>query len=540
MTRRPLVSISLMVAITAAGMGWVFATGAGPLLGLDLKGGVSVVLSPRGEFREDTLDKAIEIIRKRVDGLGVAEPEITRQGDTVLVQLPGIKDRERALDIVGRTAELQFRPVLQFVPEEPEEPGSTTTTTSTSTTSESPTSTAATSTTGTSTTGASTTASSTTVTTGATTTTTSTATSTTTSTTTPPRELELTPPEQDRPDRVVVLPYRQGGVTVGRYQLGPVALGGDALAGANSELQGVEWVVRVRFKGGRRGIDAFNEVARKCKERDPTCPSGQVAIVLDHEVVSAPAIQPDSPGFQPFSADGVFISGGGDGFEQKEADDLALVLRFGALPVELEPQQTQIVSATLGSDALRAGVAAGLIGLGLAAVYMVVYYRLLGLVAVSSLAISGGLLWVIISWLGETRGLALTIAGVTGLVVSIGVSLDSNIVYYEHLYEDVQAGRTVRSAAERSFRRAFRTIVRADLVSLIGAGLLYWLSVGPVRGFALYLGLATLLDLVASRFFMYPAVVLLARGSLVGRRPGLILRAARRHPDDGVAGEVVG
>ena len=145
--------------------------------------------------------------------------------------------------------------------------------------------------------------------------------------------------------------------------------------------------------------------------------------------------------------------------------------------------------------------------------YLLVYYRLLGLVAIASLGLSGAMLWTIIAWLGESQGLALTLAGVTGLIVAIGVSVDSNVVYFEHLREDVRSGRTLRSAVDRAFPVAFSTIVKADLASLIAAAVLYFLTVGQVRGFALYLGLATILDLVATYFFMGPIIGIISRHS---------------------------
>ena len=142
---------------------------------------------------------------------------------------------------------------------------------------------------------------------------------------------------------------------------------------------------------------------------------------------------------------------------------------------------------------------------------MTAYYRLAGLVSMLGLAVSGALLWSTISFLGETSGLALTLAGATGIIVSIGVQVDSNVVYYERLKEEMRRGRSLRVSADAGFQHAFSTIVKADVASLIGAGLLYWLTVGPVRGFALFLGLATILDLVVSYFFMRPALVMLAR-----------------------------
>ena len=164
------------------------------------------------------------------------------------------------------------------------------------------------------------------------------------------------------------------------------------------------------------------------------------------------------------------------------------------------------MSATLGQDALRAGLVSGIVGLVLVAAYMIFFYRLLGPLAIVKLAIEGALLWSVIAYLGTSSGLALTLAGITGIIVSIGVSVDSNVVYYEHIKEDVLNGKTLRTATDKSFVTAFSTIVKADVASLIAAGLLWWLTVGPVRGFAFYLGLSTLLDLSTSWSYMRPVV----------------------------------
>jgi preprotein translocase subunit SecD len=236
--------------------------------------------------------------------------------------------------------------------------------------------------------------------------------------------------------------------------------------------------------------------------------------VLDGEVISAPSISQPS-----YEADSIQISGD---FSEGEAKDLATVLDYGALPVVLEPQAVQTVSATVGEDALRAGLIAGALGLALASLYMIVLYRLLGVVAIGSLVVTAGILYAVVAWMSANLGSALTLAGVTGLIVSIGVALDSNIVYFEHLKEDVRNGRTVRSAVDRSFQGSFRTIVAADLVSIIGAGILYLMTVGAVRGFALYLGLATLLDLLVAWFFMRPAAALLGRWKRTTTNPGLL------------------
>src|SRR5207249_3273118 len=138
------------------------------------------------------------------------------------------------------------------------------------------------------------------------------------------------------------------------------------------------------------------------------------------------------------------------------------------------------VSPSLGKDQLHAGIAAGLIGLTLVAVYMLFYYRVLGLVVILGLAVSGGMIYSLVSYLGKSAGLTLTLAGVTGLIVSVGVTVDSYVVYFERLKDEVRSGRTVRSSVDRGFVRSFRTIIAADLVSLLGAGALYFLAIGSV------------------------------------------------------------
>jgi preprotein translocase subunit SecD len=178
------------------------------------------------------------------------------------------------------------------------------------------------------------------------------------------------------------------------------------------------------------------------------------------------------------------------------------------------------VSATLGKGALKAGLIAGAVGLGLVAMFLIAYYRILGLVTLAALATSGMLLWTIIGFLGAHVGLTLTLSGIVGIVVSIGVSLDSSVVYYENLKEDVRNGKSMRTAVDRSYSNAFGTIVKADVSSLIGAVVLYWLSIGPVKGFALYLGLSTVLDLFTSYFITRPAVALLGKSKL-GTRTSL-------------------
>jgi preprotein translocase subunit SecD len=477
--RSNLASLLGIVAVAAGLLLYTFVSGNRPLLGLDLQGGVSVVLQPAQDVPSDTIDQSIAIIRNRVDALGVAEPDIIRQGDSVVVSLPGVKEQKRALEIVGQTAELRFRPVQQVLPPRLEDDAAEATTT-TAPPAE-PTTTVAAA-------GATTTAP------GATTTTTT----STTTTTIPPSsrakcEISLEDREADVADQPVELPEcDDDGREVARYQLGPTAMTGKALRTARATFNN-QWLVDVEFTG--EGGRQFDQLAASIVNQ-------QLAIVLDSEVISAPVIQQAQ-----FNGEAQ-ITGN---FSEQEARDLALVLRFGALPVQLEPQTVQTVSASLGQDSLRAGVGAGLVGLALVALYMIVYYRALGVVVWLGVAVSAALLWSIISYLGDTAGLALTLAGATGIIVSIGVTVDSYVVYFERLKDEVRSGRTIRASVDRGFRRAYRTILAADTVSFIGAALLYFLTVGPVRGFAFFLGLSTLLDVIVAWFFTRPLVAILGR-----------------------------
>jgi preprotein translocase subunit SecD len=518
MRRKKLAPLIFIVLLAAVSLGAVLISGTSPQLGLDLQGGVSVVLEPTESASDDALEQTIEIIRSRVDALGVAEPDIQQQGSAVVVQLPGVKNQQRALEVVGATAELRFRPVLQDLGQYDALVAGTTSTTAAD---GATTTTAAGDTTTTTAAGDTTTTTApvtgqnagqaatpfqdggtttTTVPADGTTTTTAADGSTTTTLAGEPAEFELTPRAEDLPEATVILAEEDDDnqpTTV--YQLGPSQATGRVVKTANARLDpNGAWTVNLEMRGGESGIDQFNAIAAQCSPPSDTCPTGQLAIVLDSVVQSAPVIRNDS-----FDADAITISGD---FTESEAKDLALVLRYGSLPVTLEPQTVQTVSATLGEDSLRAGMVAGFLGLALVCLYMIFYYRALGIVVVLGLCVWGALLYSIISYLG----VALSLAGVTGIVVSIGVTVDSYVVYFERLKDELRAGRTLRSSTERAFSRAFRTILAADISSFIGAFLLFTLTVGPVRGFAFFLGLSTILDVVVAWFFTRPMVGLLA------------------------------
>ncbi len=543
--------------LAMAALCYTLLAGNSPVLGLDLQGGVSVVLQPKGDPPSEAIDQAITVVRNRVDALGVAEPEITRQGNTILVQIPGVEDRDRALALVGQTAQLRFRPVCAIGgPPGVVDPDATTdqtisvepggTTEQTISVEPDPSTSPASTEQGFGLLGATegelalggqvdgTTVDETVPVDPTEATTDGTVDPALDPSTLDPSTLttqqggtgtadpctRLTPEEaaaipplsadvctagvpegSDDPDKGVVLPQcdQDSGEVIAQYSLGPTLLTGETLEGANAGLgQGGEWIVNPTFRPGADGVDKFNVAASQCHAKSQTCPTGSLAVVLDGNVISAPTIQQAQ-----FARDQIQISGS---FTEKSAKNLATVLKYGALPVEFERQQVQVVSATLGQDALHAGLWSGLVGFLLVAAYMIGFYRLLGVLAVVKLCVEGALMWSIISWLGETQGLALTLAGITGLIVSVGVSVDSNVVYYEHMREDVRNGRTVRSATDKAFSSSWSTIVKADVASLIGAVLLWWLTVGPVRGFAFFLGLAGVLDLLAAYFFMQPVV----------------------------------
>ena len=231
-------------------------------------------------------------------------------------------------------------------------------------------------------------------------------------------------------------------------------------------------------------------------------PTNQVAIVLDGLVVSAPRIN------EAINSGSAQISGS---FSQTDATDLANVLKYGALPLAFDRGEVQQISPTLGADQLRGGLLAGFLGLLLVVLYSFLYYRGLGLVSVGSLAIAGGLTYLSFLLLGKWIGFTLTLAGIAGAIVAIGITADSFIVYFERIRDEVREGRSLRSAVETGWQRARRTIIVADFVSMIAAVLLYFFAVGGVRGFAFTLGLTTLIDLFVVFIFTKPFVTILAK-----------------------------
>jgi len=514
MRRNLWISLIFISVLSFGGLAIIFATNNHPALGLDLRGGISVTLEPKPGTDYDSagLDLAVEQIRSRVDSLGVAEPEIVRQGDAIVVNLPGVKDQDTALRLVQVTGQVYLRPVLQC---------SAPVTNDSTTTTSSPTGSApveSTPSTGDVVTGSTAAAASGLINPRSVTSTSSTvppADSASTSTTAPgaagttlPGETTTTVaggttttstvPASD-PTQAQVLPTLDGA----QCYVGPAAGTGEVFErdAQATVIPGKGWGVNVNLRDNADGIGVWNQLAAQCYNRTSTCPTGQLAIELDGTIVSYPTVNQPS-----FDTGGVEISGS---FKESEAKNLARVLRSGALPVQLQTQTVQNVSPTLGEDSLRAAIVAGSIGVLLVLLFMLAYYRALGIVVIGGVVVSGALIWSVVALLSRTSGLALSLAGITGIIVSVGVTVDSYVVFFERLKDEVRHGRTIRNSATRGFKATWRTILAADFVSFLAAVVLFILSVGSVRGFALYLGLTTVCDVIVCYFFTRPAVVLL-------------------------------
>jgi preprotein translocase subunit SecD len=302
-----------------------------------------------------------------------------------------------------------------------------------------------------------------------------------------------------------------------KYQLSEVKLTGDRIKSARAVYQTPSggtpgWAVDFTLTG--EGATEFGALTTALVGK-------QLAIVLDSTVISAPTIQ------GPITGGSGVITGN---FTKERAQSLAAVLQAGALPVELERQQVQTVSPTLGKESLDQGIRAAIVGLVLLFLYLLFYYRLLGVVAWLGMSIWAILAVALVSLAGQWFGYSLTLAGVAGLVISLGVTADSYIVFFERLKDEVRGGRSARAAVQPAFKRAYKTIVAADFVTGLAAAILYVTAVSSVRGFALTLGVATALDLFVVWFFKRPTVFLIARNDRLVSLPGFGLTS-------GVAGE---
>jgi len=534
MSRR-ITTLVIVLLLAYGGVAAVLASHSTPKLGLDLKGGTSVILRAPDGTDPDVLTKAVEIMRGRIEAFGVQEPEISISGNNaVLVQLPGVTDRERALEAIGQTGVLSFRPVFAASFQSPILDATTTTT--------APKTTTTTSVGETTTTAA-----------GATTTGSTTTTAAPTTTTTLPAGVDPTTgfTVSDSPDLLHswVPDYDAKGQLVAGYEVGTLCNDGTTLAtcqdgGDGTPTNGTpdpmtgsditealanfsqttgQWQVDLKLNDD--GARKFQELTRAAAQFSTGDPQRQIAIVLDGKVISAPQVASNVDANTGIAGGSAVITLGTGDNQQAQAQDLAVILRYGSLPVSFEQDQVQSVSATLGSDSLRSGLIAGLAGLILVAIYMLLYYRSLGAVTILGLSVFGSLMLIVLGLLSRTSGLTLTLAGVTGIVVSVGITADSYIVFYERIKEELHRGRTMKAAVDEGFSRAFHTILTADTVSILAAVLLWLLAVGPVKGFALTLGIATFLDILVAYFFTRNAVSAIAHSGL-GEGGRFSIRAA--------------
>lgn len=495
-----------------------------PKLGLDLRGGASVVLQVQPERdgpppTANQLETAIEIIQRRVNGLGVAEAEVVTQGSNIVVSVPGgTRESLKALTV---TAQLRFREVLEQqagsgapintppvvipsgapsgAPVATANPAPTATTngravppallaatptpvpTASGAATKSPVPSAA-------------------------------PTPTPTDSGAPytgPKSGDVYTPQAfaaldcsqdgakeggstDKPDEQIISCSDDGAV---KYFLDKAAVVGTDVKGATASLDtqtGSNWQIIVSFTG--TGQKKFTDLTVKTIGKN-------VAIVLDGLVLSAPVIQDRIDSEAQITGD----------FNRKSSASLANTLKYGALPLSFKTGQVEVVSATLGDDQLSAGLLAGGIGLGVVIIYAILYYRVLGLVTIFGLGVAGSLVYASVTILGQQIGFALSLAGIAGFIVAVGITADSFVVYFERIKDEVRDGRSPRSAADRAWVRARRTILSANSVSFLGAMTLYFLSVGSVRGFAFTLGLSTLIDVVVVFLFTRPLVSFLSR-----------------------------
>jgi preprotein translocase subunit SecD len=488
--RSLVISLVIVVVIAVGSLAGTLAARWSPRLGLDLAGGLSVVYKPAHRVSQSDLNQTVSILTNRVNGLGVSGATVGTQGGDIVVQVPGVKDGQEILKTIGQTAQLYFRPALCGAPafvgdsSKSAKPASAKLPTCTSTSLLSATNLGIRPTSG-----------------------------TTFNENHVPVDPALadyrsTKPTKDVKTKTVLLTAINGAGQYTRYLLGPAQLTGHAVHTALAQqTQLGRWVVNYTLTGS--GSPAWDRVAQKNFHQI-------VAIELDGRIYSAPIIQPSQSAFSSFQGKGE-ISGH---LSETQAKTLAIAMQFGSLPVRLIRQTSQIVSPTLGHSALVAGLAAGVGGLILVLLYTIVYYRLLGVVVVSGLVLAGAALWAIISALGHTSiAPSFDLAGVTGIIVSIGINVDSYIVYFERLKDETRAGRTVRTSVDRGFRSAWRTVLAADTVSFAAALVLFFVAVGEVKGFAFFLGLSTLMDIVMTYFFTRPLVVVLGRNDrLTGAR----------------------
>lgn len=492
--RNNIVILGLVVVLIGVAVYFVFfrqPVAKATQLGLDLRGGVSANLegfhTDGTEVTREEMDKAAEVIRQRVDSLGVSEPEIQLQGqDQVTVNIPGVTDQDRAVEIIGRTAQLGFYEVLsstqpQVVPEDEVDQTKKDMRS----------------------------------------------------------ELEGDPAFEKGKTKILfeesTPPQGQSGVVVTGYVVPekPAITGGELDSAAQTQGQVGDREVEMTFT--RKGGDQFFDLSQRISETGlATGQPGLLAIVLDEDVVSAPTVERPIPGGK------VQISNPGlpGGLPQDEAKELEVVLDTGALPVNMRVLSVTSIGPTLGADSLRSGLIAALVGFGLVLIFLLFVYRALGVVADLALLIYAFLLFGLIVAIPIT----VTLPGIAGVVLSIGVAADANVVIFERIKEEIRRGKSTRTAVALGYDRGFKAILDGNLTTLITAVILFALSSGSVRGFAVLLAVGVvlsmftaisvtraLLGVISSRgFHLSPAMMGVSKRSMESARQGEERAVGRR------------
>ncbi|MET7736192.1 protein translocase subunit SecD [Streptomyces sp. NPDC005402] len=525
----------ILIAIVALTGGMFLSGHTTPRLGIDLAGGTSITLEAKADqgsaINKANMDTAVDIMNRRVNGLGVSEAEVQTQGDrNIIVNIPKGTNSKEARDQVGTTAKLYFRPVLAqeatgpaaATSPSPSASGSSKASPSPSASKSGSTGEKATSSSSPS---ASTSPQGRAVSDALKADATPSASASASSSASPSAPASTAPSAAEAKLQAQYTALdcskkaqrntagdgaKPGDTTVGcgessgvwyKYLLGPAAVDGTEVKKAQAVFDtqtAAGWQVTMTFnsKGAKKFADITGQLAKN------TQPQNEFGIVLDGEVVSSPYVSSSITGGN------AQISGS---FTQDEAQNLANMLSYGALPLSFQEQSVTTVTAALGGDQLHAGLLAGAIGLLLVVIYLVAYYRGLSLVAMASLLVSGILTYVLMALLGPAIGFALNLPAVCGAIVAIGITADSFIVYFERIRDEIREGRSLRPAVERAWPRARRTILVSDFVSFLAAAVLFIVTVGKVQGFAFTLGLTTVLDVVVVFFFTKPLMTLLAR-----------------------------
>jgi len=437
---------ALLAFLVLAGATYVTLT-AKPQLGLDLRGGTQIVLeakdSPTVKATKETTDKATQVLHRRIDALGVSEPNVTRQGDKrIIVELPGVQDPREAAKVIGKTAQLTFHEVLDQVAQKPAKPAA----------------------------------------------------------------------------GDLYLPSESG---QGFLKLAKPAMTGELVSGAEGRLDPQQvaqgWFVEMNFKGD--GGKIWSSITGKAACNPVNTAPRLIAIVLDNEIISSPQVDPNG-GNQLCN---IGITGGSTtisgAFTEEEAKDLAALISGGALPVPVEVIDQRTIGPSLGQDAIQASALAAIIGLALTALFIIIVYRLVGLMAVLGLLGYAAMSYAALTVLGAT----LTLPGLAGFVLAIGMAVDANVLVFERAREDYIAGRTdgLRRSLRSGFQNALSAIADSNITTLLAAGLLFFLAAGPVRGFGVTLSIGVIASMLSALVVTRVLAEFVVARGFVLRHPGL-------------------